>query len=193
MLQFAYQYLLLQKKMCIPGVGIFTLQHQSAAFNYADNVLLPPEETIAYKAETALADKQFYEFLAHQLQTDEVSAIKQFHDFSYDLKQQIQQNHSVQLDGLGILKKNSLGITEFIPAPPLLVLNEPVSLLTGLQTEPAYQAPQQLSPAAMLGITEEDLQPYVEEPIPKDRWWVWAILMAVAGAFAIWFYYSQQA
>lgn len=178
-----HKYLLQHKNVSVPGVGIFTIENKPAFFNEQRSSLLPQQTQISYKAETALADRVFYDFLAKELRIDAVEAIKNFHEFTYQLKQDISHADAAILPGIGILTKQPDGsfvfeqenvLEDYYAAQPLLQIT-------------AIDDVSQTSTANNSFIGESDLLavPDDEETIKKDYWWIYAIVLAFVGIAAI--------
>jgi hypothetical protein len=173
--QYLYKYLVLHKHLCIPQLGSFTVQRENARYEEASGLLHAPVETIAFSdGVIPVSEKLFFDFLANEMGVDDVSAIKQFHDFSYSFRSRFIENGSVELKGVGTLEKNENGNTQFIAVPRftdlLPSLNQDGSI-AGLQNE-----------------TKVEEETIAEEN--KDNWWIYAIALLILGAGALLFHYS---
>lgn len=182
-----HKYLLQHKNVSVPGVGIFTIENKPAFFNEQKSSLLAPQTQISYKAETALADRVFYDFLAKELRIDAVEAIKNFHEFTYQLKQDISHADAAVLPGIGTLTKQPDGsflfeqenvLQDYFAAQPLLQI---------AAVDDASQISTSTNPNTNSFVGEADLiaVPEEEETTKKDYWWVYAIVLAVVGIAAI--------
>jgi len=187
-----YKYLLLNRKVSLPGIGIFSIEHTAAKWNAADHLLQPPAETVQFKVETALADKQFYHFLAQEMKVSEVDAIKQFHDFSYDLKTALGRTDGMVLPGIGSLKKQQGGSLAFEADSITAAYRQPVAapgkaITTNKTVEPVVVNNDKSSTNVELIPADEAL----EEP-SRDIWWIYALALAAAGIIAIVIYYTSR-
>ena len=184
MLNSLYKFLLLNNNVSIPGIGSFFIERTAAVVNAGS--VIPPKHQVQFQPGTALADRNFYSFLALETGSNEVEAIRKFQDFAYQLRKDIQSHPHVQLSGLGILQKNAVGEIEFQPSIsadhyfPVIPLIQPEKVEEKVVDEPMDEHH---------GI---EVYPEDEQPIKKDRWWIWAITLTVIALAAITYYYMQQ-
>jgi hypothetical protein len=173
--QYLYKYLVLHKHLCIPQLGSFTVQKENARYDAHSGLLHPPVETIVFSdGVVPVSEKLFFDFLANEMGVDDVTAIKQFHEFSYDFRTRFAENGSVELKGVGLLEKNGNGHAVFTPAHRF------TDLLPSLNENGAIVVSQ----------TDETVEEEITEEENKDNWWVYAIALLILGAGALLFYYS---
>lgn len=181
-----YKYLLQHKKVSIPGIGSFVMKHKSANLNADENLLNAPVTAIVYKAETALADKSFYNFVSNELQIEEIEAIKNFHEYTYQLKQDATKAEAIVLPGIGKLTKQADGSYEFLQET---VLQEYYAAVTF--TEVKKENTTDTSNLNTLTLKNEklanlDSSSTVEEEAEKeDYWWIYAAILGLIGVAAI--------
>lgn len=181
-----HKYLLQHKNVSVPGVGIFSIENIPASFNEQKSSLTPPQTQISYKAETALADRVFYDFLAKELRIDAIEAIKNFHEFTYQLKQDIGHADAAVLPGIGTLTKQPDGTFLFEQENILEDYYTVQPLLQSISVDEANQPHTVTNNNANSFVGETDLLAVTEEEnAPKDYWWVYAIVLAVIGIAAI--------
>jgi nucleoid DNA-binding protein len=182
-----HKYLVLHHKVSIPGIGNFSIVREPAAIQ--GQQLLAPIEHVYFKAETALADKSFYSFLAHEMQIDDVDAIKRFHEFAYELKSKISYADSLRFPGIGLLKKQHNGSFSFEEEQEKLPLFETLSVA------PPPPQPEKIIATEIPTITPDfsnlELEPVDAVEPKKDYWWLYAALLAMAGIAAIIYYYNS--
>jgi hypothetical protein len=181
-----YKYFLLNKKLNLPGIGSFEIKTTSSFFD-DNHILKPPTEQINFSTTTALADKTFYQFLAKELHIEEVDAIKNFHDFSYQLQNGINKSEGIILPGIGAVKKQASGNLTFEKESyihnylPELTINNNKSKTIAAEIsahQHIYKPPQTENPL----FTEENN--VITNP-SKDYWWVFAIALSLIGIAAI--------
>lgn len=183
-----HKYLLQHKKVSIPGIGHFAIETKSASINGEQNVLLAPQQYISFKSETALADRVFYNFLAKELHIEEIDAIKKFHEFTYQLKSDINNVEGVQFNGIGSLKKQPDGSFVFEAENSLENYFADIHL-------PEVSTESVETPLQHLQLKNEDfsnieLTPADEAETKPDYWWIYAIVLALAAIAAIWYKYA---
>jgi len=183
-----YKYLVLYHKLSIPQLGSFSMVNGPAHFAMSDGLLYAPTPTILFVAgDMPFSDKFFFEFLAEEMRVDEVSAIKEFHDFSYQFRYDLGENRLAVLPGVGTLTKTEEGEISFTAETNLLELLPTVE--PGKHIRIANKtAAKELIKGNTHVIVEE-----MEEDIEisrKDYWWVYAIILLVTGSVALLFYYQ---
>lgn len=182
MLHSLYKYLLLNEAVSIPGVGNFYIKKAAGQFN--GTVFNPPVQKIIFEPGTALTDKNFYQFIAHEKEFSEVDAVRKFQDFAYQLRKEIQSHSFVELTGIGILKRNGNGEVVF----------ESNASTENYFSNIHPQIVQQ--PSIENTIYEEDETLIISEGeaenIAKDRWWIWATVLTVLAIAAIALFYFQE-
>lgn len=178
-----YKYLVLHKKVSVPGVGNFLIDAQPAQIA-EEHILQPAVSHILFKPETALADKNFYEFLSAEMHIDEVEAIKKFHEFAYELKGNISYADGVLFPGIGTLKKQPNGSFSFDEQSNFIDFYKPIKIAEESVASEAIVERQ--TSAIEPDFSNVELTPVDELDEPKkDYWWVYAIVLAVAGIAAI--------
>lgn len=180
-----HKYLVLNRKVSVPGIGNFLIADTPAKLT--DGKLLPPRNHIQFRPETALADKAFYEFVAHEMHIDEIDAIKRFHEFAYELKGNASYADGLQFPGIGTLKKQSNGSFAFEEERSTIELYGTLSITTVAPVEkPAPKERPEIEP----DLSNVELEPADAPAQQRDLWWVYAIILAVAGTAAIVYYYA---
>ncbi len=186
MLNSLYKFLVLNDHVSIPGVGTFSVQRTPASFD--GNTFQPPVQRISFEAGTALAEKKFYDFLAADHDFSGVDAVRKFQDFAYQLKKDIQSQSFVELSGLGVLKRNNLGAIVFEPS----AINQYFPKLTPAEVEQR----QNISTENVVSSSETAVysvdETTVEEIVVKDRWWIWATVLALLALAAIGYFYMTN-
>lgn len=182
MLQHFYRYLLLNRQASVPGVGSFSIETFPASFEV--NSINPPQHLISFKAGSALTDKQFYQFLASETGMSEVDAVRKFQDFAYQLRKDLQSNPQLHVTGLGILKRSATGEIAFEPQNSIQQFFSPVRL-TEVQKQDDITVEDDAGSSHGIEVEEE------VEPIKKDYWWIWALLLAVTALAVIGYFYMQ--
>ncbi|HMZ46905.1 MAG TPA: hypothetical protein PKG56_05620 [Chitinophagaceae bacterium] len=189
MYPYIYKYFILNKKLSLPGIGCLIIENCKATFNDNKNAILPPNPTINFSTTTTLADKSFYHFLATELHIEEVDAIKNFHDFSYQLQNGINKANGIVLPGIGTIKKHPSGSLEFETEVDANQYLSEINLSGNKKkTTAAIVAEQQhiFTPPIIDEVNSEDGNNSTQKQT-KDYWWIFAILLALIGIVAIYY------
>ena len=182
-----YKYLVINKKVSVPGIGNFLID-TAPAFIEQGNQLQPPVSHILFKPETALADKKFYEFLAAEMHIDDIDAIKRFHEFAYELKGNASFAEGLQFPGIGTLKKQPNGSFAFQEEKSFVQSYKPIQLSQAIVAE---KRSTKETPAIAPDYSDIELTPVaqLDDEAIRDFWWVYAIILALIGIGAIVYYY----
>ncbi|GAC1527450.1 MAG: hypothetical protein NVS3B15_04290 [Sediminibacterium sp.] len=183
MQEYLYKYLVLNHRLSMPDMGNFTIVSAPATINRSGILLLPPEQPVRFTQETAFPDKHFYDFLAAEMGVDEVIAIQQFHDFLQALKTKAAGSEGAELKGIGHIKQETDGIISFVPDTQTEQLLPQIQLPEGISF-PQNGPDENDHPVSGEGEQEND-------DAGADRyWWIYAIVLLLAGISAILFYYA---
>lgn len=180
------KFLALHHHLTLPGIGNFTLETVPAQIDIANRVVLPSATEIKFSNEKLPAEKIFYNFLARELKTDEIQAVRWFTDFTAQLQTDIQNDKPIVLRGIGELKKQTSNVIVFQPEtlpeyyPALTaerVIRKNATHIIKVGEEEKTSAEMQTALQAKEIIVRE------------ERWWIPAAIMAVIGIAAIVYYY----
>jgi len=158
-----------QKKACrLPGIGNLELAYTSAEYDFGSRQIKAPRETILFIPSPS-SDKGFNEF----------SAISQL------MKDELDRNGYVEVTGLGSFTKDSSGSIHFDAVEVSDNFYQPVAAEKVIHKDAEH--------SILVGdkeTTNTEMTEYYseEETETKSKWWVWAIVLAVAGIAAIGYY-----
>jgi hypothetical protein len=174
--QHLYKYLVLNRKLSIPQLGSFCIKQESAHID-ADGFVHPPKPVLCFTEELIPPpDKTFYHFLSEEMGVDELAAIKQFHDYEYQIRQELENSKRVTMTGIGNLNKENGATIVFEPAHDLSVLLPPIHLdKNEFSSTPA--------------VIEEIDEAETGEETKRDYWWFYAIILLILGIGALVYYY----
>jgi len=161
---------LFQNKICrLPGIGTLVMIPHAAETDFVNGRIKAPFETIDF-IPAELDENLFNEFSA----------------MSELLIKELNENGSVVLSGIGTFTKvNNAGIhfTQISIDP---VFNQPIEVERVIRQDASHAilvGDQQTTNVEMVGF-------FSEQPANSDRWWIWAIVLAVLGigALIVYFY-----
>lgn len=203
MQQYLQKFLILHRKLSIPQLGSFYIDDEPARVDAESGLLFAPRPVIRFSEDDRpSSDKHFFQFLAEEMQVDELAAIREFHDFCYSFRNNIQVNQMASIQGIGRITRRGDDMLGFTPETNLLELLPPVPLPEGRDNAGAIPTPvssrktkeriQQEKTAAQANDTiEEEIvtEEEEEEIITTDRWWIYALVLAGLGVLALLNYY----
>ncbi len=66
MFKLLYKYLILNKKLIVPGIGVFYIEREPAKLDFADKVFPSPAFQVGFNAQPSLNDNRMYAFISRE-------------------------------------------------------------------------------------------------------------------------------
>ncbi len=193
MYQLLYKYFLLNRRVCIPGVGVFAMQNTPARIDFVTGILHAPQPKVLFSHnEQPAEDKSLVQYLSKEMKVEEWKAVEAFKEFTSSITGSINESQPVTLPGIGQLHKNSASDEVFFTeetAATRLFLND-IKLSTA--TDSKANLVELYSTGDTLILTEETEDDKLEMIIKEkdeDYWWVYALILALMGVGALLYYY----
>ena len=108
-----YEYLILNNRLSVPGIGTILLERKPAATDFTHRQINPPAYTISLHQTNETPAKKFFYWLADKLNIHYHEAIVRFNGFAYDLKNQVSAGNKIYWDNVGTLSKGISGEIRF--------------------------------------------------------------------------------
>lgn len=186
MQQYLYKFLVLYRKLCIPGLGCFSIINDSSLIDETNGLIFPPKPMIHFNLnESAEMDSQLPQFLTEEMNIDEELAIKEFQDFSSLFSRNLQDQNIAILSGVGRLNKGSNGIIRFTAETNLLEFLPPIDIERNIKV-----LTKKITKAKIIEDPEVNELLNTEEfnPKAKDYWWIYALGLTLIGLVALLMY-----
>ena len=183
---------MVNKKVGIPGLGVFSLQEIPASLDFVKGYLRAPQSKIIFtKNESDIVDKSLFIYLSREMQVEEWQVAKKFQDFTAAIISNIDTNTAVELPGIGKLQKGYNDEFVFIaeseattvPAADIKLNNTNDSRANLVEL---YSTGENL---ILTEETEEDKLEMIIKHKEEDYWWVYALILALMGVAALLYYY----
>ncbi len=142
----------------IPGLGRLHFVHKEAVLQ--DGILLAPHESIQLENNEEAPTIHFYQYLAHSLELTMDQVIKEYHQF---WKDQLSQQQDIYFGSFGKFHCH----------------NKSYQWQSQFETSSYYN---NIEIGSLPIILPEET---IEVEIPKDRWWIGAIILFILGLLAI--------
>lgn len=197
-----YKYLIFNKKMVIPGIGSFTVEHIPGRLDFLNKQLHSPMSVIRFSMDkNAIPEKSVYEFLAEDLAISEIDAIKQFNDLSFYLKDELSKGREGALPGIGKLKKEfgesysfhpEQSVKQYFPdtvAERVVRKDATHDVKVGESVRSSNEMKKRL---------QKDEEPDREVAVSNDssaephhdKWWLYATILAIVALIALIYYFK---
>jgi len=187
--QHLHKFLVLHRVLNIPQLGSFAIAQESAQVDTGSGLLFAPKFPIRFsETEKPLPETVFFDFLSAEMQTDEATAIHEFYAFCNTFRSSLEQKGVAVLEGIGRIIKREEGLI-FTAESNLLELLPPVPWNEAgmpLAKKTTAKPKKEIPPDEIIEETEET----EETAITRDRWWIWVIVLGVAGLLALLFRYQ---
>ena len=161
-----------QKKKChLPGIGKLSFVNSSAETDLSNAQIKAPLQSITFTP-TKNNEHIFNEF----------SAISEM------MQQKLNEDHSLNINGIGTFIKDNAGNIQFIPIKLDVVFAQPVSAIPVIRKDAEYSVlvgDKETTNTAMNEKYNEETENTFEK---KSYWWIWAIVFAAVGLTLITFY-----
>ena len=187
-----HKYLALHKKLTIPGVGSFSVDATPATLHFTDKQLLPPSSAICFTRDVQPNNNHFFSFLSREWNVDKVIAIRRFTDESESIAAGLHQSGTYEFSYIGLLRKEGTDKLQFIPSefllqPLFLALPAERVLRKDAQHTVLVGEQEHIKTNTANGTAEEVLY---NETHPKEKWQLYAWILAIAAVLMIVFYYA---
>ncbi|WP_439506600.1 hypothetical protein [Sediminibacterium sp.] len=191
---YLHKYLVLNKRLSIPDLGSFVIESNTAKLDNANGFLFAPAPAIKFKQEqTPPSDKFLFDFISDEIGVDQMTAIKQFHDYVYKIKTALTTPEGAVITGIGTLRKEENGYILFTPEKNLLDLLPQVKVTDGIaQFNNDVEKNNLDEERNFTQQEEEDIRELLGKESQNksgDNWWVYAIILLMIAIGALLFYY----
>ena len=192
MYQELYKYFVLNKKLAIAGIGNFSISNQAAKLDFVAGVLHAPQPKVGFAQSDADIDKKLVQYLAKELKIDEKQAVQDFEAFGLTIKENLENNKSVELPGLGKLQKGYNDNKVLFSEEQVTSLSFLNDIKLNTATDSKANLVELYKTGDNLILTEETEDDRLEMIIKgknEDYWWVYALILALMGVGALLYYY----
>ncbi len=182
-------YLFQLNRISLPGLGSFSVSESPAIPDFVNRQILAPVLSTSF-SETVDEDAAdaFLHYISKKEGITNQQAAEQYQQWYGSVQQQLGQGMQVQLAGIGKLhQQNGTVVFDEETLPAVFF--------------PAVHAERVIHPEAahtmLVGDKEttnvEMTDYFATEPVKKDRWWIWALILGLSGAGIILFQLLQYA
>ena len=183
-----YEFLLLNKKISLPGIGTISLCLAPAQHDFPNKQFIAPASFFTIDPKNDKPSKKLFDWLSSSLNITEWDAIKSVNDFSFDLKKKLSEFGEVNWEKIGVLRRNDTG--------DLKLDSQNISL----QSEPPVTAEKVIRVKAehtiLVGEKEKssvEMEEYLAAtPSKKNYTWLIAVILTVLAVMFIGWYFSEK-
>jgi nitrogen regulatory protein PII-like uncharacterized protein len=181
-----YEFLILNRKLSLPGVGTICLKQNAAKLDFGNKQFTPPSYFFALETERDQPSKKMFEWLATSRNISEWDAVKAINEFSFSLKDKIASAGTMSWDNVGIFSRDEKG--------SLMLESSPLSFETPVAAEKVIR--EKAEHTVMVGVEEKTVaemeEYFAEDTTKRDYGWVIAVILAVISVMFVGWYFSQN-
>ena len=188
-------YLLQNKSISIPGLGSMYIERIPAQTDFVNKRILPPDYHFRFDKFFDAPDKDFFSYLAQQMNRADYEAIKWYNEWAYELRNKIRDGQSVEWKNVGVLKKD--------PANGEIVFEAAGAIDTLLEPAPANRVIHHHAQHTMLVGDREVVREFhteegeeyagpVDTYVEKESWWLYALIIAAIALSVIFFHFYKN-
>jgi nucleoid DNA-binding protein len=181
--------LALHHNIALPGIGNFVVETKPAELDFVSRRITSSQHKIIFNNDELPPEKKFFNFLAGELNMDEVQATDAFTNFTTRLHDALDKNDTIYFKGIGTLSKQDSNVVLFEPevmpeyfpelvAERIIRKNVAHTVRVGEDEKTSHEMHAALN------------QPKI---IIKEKWWIAATILGAIGIAAIIFYYAIYA
>ena len=181
MQQLIAQYLFHNKNCSLPGLGTLSVETSNASSDFVNKQILPPVPSITFSPLDSDAD-DFVNYIATNEHKSYGESMDQVNHYVSLLKQ------GQLINGVGQFLVDASGNIEFKAAE----INSNLLLAVKAERVIHPEAEHNMLVGDKETTNTQMTEYYTEETVVKDRWWIWAIVLGIAGIAAILIYLNDS-
>ena len=183
-----YEFLLLNKKLSLPGIGTISLYQNSAQHNIPNKQFTGRSFYFTIEPRNDKPSKKLFDWLSSSLGITEWDAIKSINDFSFDLKKKLSENGEVCWKNVGVIRRDNNGDLKLDQQNILLQSEQPVIAEKVIRAKAEH--------TVLVGEQEKtsaEMEEYFSgSPAKKNYSWLIAVILAVVAVMFIGWYFSEK-
>jgi hypothetical protein len=183
-----YEFLLLNKKLSLPGIGTISLCQNSAQHDIPGKQFTAPSFYFILESRNDKPSKKLFDWLSSSFGFTEWDAIKSVNDFSFALKKKLSENGEVNWENVGMIRRDKNGDLKLDQQSILLQSEQPVIAEKVIRAKAEH--------TVLVGEREKtsvEMEEYFSErPARKNYTWLIAIILTVLSVMFIGWYFSEK-
>ena len=183
-----YEFLLLNKKISLPGIGTISLCQAPAQHDFPNKQFIAPASFFTIDPKNDKPSKKLFDWLSSSLNITEWDAIKSVNDFSFDLKKKLSEFGEVNWEKIGVLRRNDIGDLKLEPQNVSLQSDPPVAAEKVIRVKAEH--------TILVGQKEKssvEMEEYLATtPVKKNYTWLIAVILIVLAVMFIGWYFSEK-
>lgn len=156
--------------IAIDGIGVFSLQRESARLNFSDKKMIAPQYAVVFEENKEAKEDALIRYIVAVEQCSDEEAARRWQSWTDHLRDELERKGEASLPFGGSLQKADNGKISFLPAEYETTLPDAVA-----ERVIRNQSETTTVDAEDEGETEWEDDPFAEPE--RDRWWVAALII----------------
>ena len=183
-----YEFLILNKKLSLPGIGTISMFRNPAQLDFTNKQVLAPYYSFTIESVNDKPSKKLFDWLCSSAEIAEWDAIKAVNDFSFELKKKLSEEGEVNWEKIGVFRRNLNGDITLDPATISLKSEQPVIAEKVIRVKPEH--------TVLVGEQERtvvEMEEYFAQSSPQRNYgWIVAVVLTVLAIMFIGWYFSEK-
>ncbi len=183
-----YEFLVLNKKLCLPGIGAISLKHNSSQLDFINKQFTSPTYYFKLESKDDKPSKKLFEWLSSSLGITEWDAIKSVNDFSHSVKSRISETGEMTWENIGVIKRDNAGNLK-LNSNTIAIKNEQPVIAEKVIRKKAEHT-------VLVGEKEKsavEMEEYfAEQPSKRNYGWIIAVVLTVLAIMFIGWHFSEK-
>lgn len=183
-----YEFLLLNRKLSLPGIGTISLCHSSAQHDISNKQFTAPSFYFTIESRNDMPSKKLFDWLSSSLGIGEWDAIRSVNDFSFALKERLSENGEAKWENVGVIRRDNNGDLKIDQQNILLQSGPPVAAEKVIREKAEH--------IVLVGEKEKtsvEMEEYFAgSPAKKNYSWLIAVIIMVLAVIFIGWYFSEK-
>jgi len=183
-----YEFLLLNKKVSLPGIGTISLCKSPAQHDIPNKQFIAPASFFTIDPRNDKPSKKLFDWLSSSLGITEWDAIRSVNEFSFDLKKKLSEKGEVNWEHVGMIRRDNNGDLKLDRENTLLQSEQPVMAERVIRVKAEH--------TVLVGEKEKtsvEMEEYFSgSPAKKNYSWLIAVILTVLAVMFISWYFSEK-
>ena len=183
-----YEFLLLNKKLSLPGIGTISHCQNPAQHDFSNKQFTAPSFYFIIESRNDKPSKKLFDWLSSSLNITEWEATKSVNDFSFDLKKKLSEFGEASWGKVGVLRRDNNGDLKLDPQNISLQSEPPVTAEKVIRVKAEH--PVLVGEKEKTSVEMEEY--FAGSPAKKNYTWLIAVILTVLAVMFIGWYFSEK-
>jgi len=183
-----YEFLVLNKKLCLPGIGTIRVKQNSSQLDFTNKQFTSPSFYFTLEPQNDKPSKKLFEWLSLTLGISEWDAIKSVNDFSLSLKNKISDTGEMNWENVGVISRDNSGNLKLDSGTITSAYGQPVIAEKVIREKAEH--------TVLVGEQEKsvvEMEVYFADHASKKNYtWVIAVILTVLAVMFIGWHFSEK-